>query len=681
MTENPLLEQTDLPAFSKIRPEHIEPAIDQILADNRQALQELLTRHSTFTWDKLIVPLEENEDRLSRAWSPVRHMNSVVNSEPLRQAYNHCLPKLSEYGTELGQNRALFEAYKQLRKIADEQGLSSAQKTVLDKAIRDFKLSGVDLDGDKKQRFSEISKQLSELSAKFEENVLDATNAWSKHLPDLESLAGLPPSAMEMVQQEAKSRDLDGAVITLQYPSYIAVMTYADDRSLREEVYRAFVTRASDQGDKPEWDNSQIIEDMLRLKHEAAQLLGFNNFAERSLATKMAESPASVMAFLEDLAARARPAAEREFSELRRFARGVLGYDELKAWDVAYASEKLKGVHYSLSQEDLKPYFPVDNVVNGLFALVRKLYGIDIRPRNDVDTWHPDVRFYEIYDREGQLQAQFYFDLYARQNKRGGAWMDECISRRRTPRGIQIPVAYMTCNSSPPVGDKPALFTHDEVITLFHEFGHGLHHMLTRIDEADVAGISGVEWDAVELPSQFMENWCWEREVLDMFARHYETDEPLPDSLYQKLIASKNFQAAMQMVRQLEFAIFDMRIHSEYDPEKGARVMEILDQVRRQVAVLQPPAYNRFPHSFSHIFGGGYAAGYYSYKWAEVLSADAFSRFEEEGLFNPKVGTDFLEHILQVGGSRDAMESFKAFRGREPRIDALLKHSGLLETD
>ncbi|HGG60071.1 MAG TPA: oligopeptidase A [Gammaproteobacteria bacterium] len=676
---NPLLENYSLPPFSRIEPEHVEPAIDRILADNRAALKTLLAQPPS--WETLILPLDDNEDRLSRAWSPVRHMNSVVNSEALREAYNRCLPKLSEYGVELGQNRDLFNAYKQIADSADEAGLTASQRKVLENALRDFHLSGVDLEDDKKARFAEISKQLSELSAKFEENVLDATNAWSKHVEDSAGLSGLPDSALEMLRQEAARRGLGGAVITLQYPSYLAIMTYADDRQLREEVYRAYVTRASDQGDDPALDNSEIIERILALKHESSRLLGFANYAERSLSKKMAESPEKVMAFLEDLADRARPRAQSEYDDLARFARGVLGYDEVQAWDVAYISEKMKGAYFALSQEDLKPYFPVDQVIDGLFTLVNRLYGIEIRQREGVDVWHPDVRFYDIFDRDGNLQAQFYFDLYARENKRGGAWMDDCVGRRRTSEGIQIPVAFMTCNSSPPVGDKPALFTHDEVITLFHEFGHGLHHMLTRIDESDVAGISGVEWDAVELPSQFMENWCWEREVLDMFARRYDTGEPLPDALYDKLIASKNFQAAMQMVRQLEFAIFDMRIHAEYDPEKGARALEILDQVRDQVAVFTPPEYNRFPHSFSHIFGGGYAAGYYSYKWAEVLSADAFARFEEEGLFNPRVGADFLEQVLERGGSRDAMASFKAFRGREPTIDALLRHSGLEPTE
>jgi oligopeptidase A len=675
--ENPLLAADGLPSFKKIKPEHVVPAIEQILQENRESLNKLLEQTSQPSWDSLVEPLDANEDRLSRAWSPVRHLNSVTNSPALREVYNQCLPMLSEYGTEMGQNRALFDSYQSIVDSPKYASLDQAQQKVLDNTLREFRLSGVDLNDDKKKRYADISKKLTDLSAKFEEHILDATNAWSKHFPDQKDLQGLPESTLEMFEQEAESRDLQGGVATLQFPSYIAIMTYADNRELREEVYRAFATRASDQGENSDWDNSQVMEKLLALKHEISNLFGFNNFAERSLAKKMAKSPTDVMDFLTDLTSRSKQKAETEFADLKKFAKGVLCIDDIQAWDVPYVSEKMKGSYYDLSQEDLKPYFPVDNVVPGLFELVEKLYQVKISPQEDAETWHKDVRFYDIHDRNGDLQAQFYLDLYARKNKRGGAWMDECLSRRVTAAGIQTPVAYMTCNSSPPVGDKPALFTHDEVITLFHEFGHGLHHMLTRIDYSDVAGISGVEWDAVELPSQFMENWCWEREGLDMFAKHYETGETLPDDLYQKLINSKNFQAAMQMIRQLEFSIFDMRIYSEYDPAKGARIMEILNEVREQVSVIKAPEYNRFPQGCSHIFGGGYAAGYYSYKWAEVLSADAYAKFEEEGLFNPEVGEAFLNNILEVGGSRDAMESFKAFRGREPSIEALLKHSGL----
>lgn len=674
---NPLLAISTLPAFSKIKAEHVEPAIDKIIADNRTGLESLLKNSTQPDWNNLIQPLEEMEDRLNKIWSPVRHMNSVVNSEELREAYNRCLPKLSEYGTEMGQNKQLYKAYKAIAEGNQYSMLDSAQKRTIQNALRDFHLSGVDLTDEKKQRYKEIAQRLSELSAKFEENVLDATQAWEKQCLKKTDLEGLPNSALEMARQTAEQREKKGWVLTLEFPSYHAVITYADDRSLREEIYKAYTTRASDQGDNPDWDNSSIIEEMLALRHEVAQLLGFNNYVERSLATKMAETPLQVMEFLVDLADKSRPQALEEMQEVSRFAKGVLGLDEVYAWDIPYISEKMKGAYFDLSQEDLKPYFPVNKVVAGLFKLVQQLYGIAIKEKEGVDTWHPDVQFYEIFEPNGKLKAQFYFDLYARPKKRGGAWMDECVARMQTGEGIQIPVAYMTCNSTPPVGDNPALFTHNEVITLFHEFGHGLHHMLTRIDRPSVSGISGVEWDAVELPSQFMENWCWEREALDMFAEHHETHKKLPESLYQKLMGSKNFQTAMQMVRQLEFSLFDLRIHHEYQPKDGARTQEILNEVRDEVAVIIPPDFNRFQHGFSHIFGGGYAAGYYSYKWAEVLSADAYARFEEEGLFNKQVGEDFLHTIIEVGGSRDAMDSFKAFRGREPKIDALLRHCGM----
>ena len=677
---NPLLDMAGLPPFSKIAPEHVEPAIDHQLAENRATLKTLIEagRETGYTWDNLVVPLEEAEDRLSRIWSPVRHMNSVVNTDELREAYNRCLPKLTEYGTEVGQNAELYRAFQSIADSAAFADLAPGQQKTVRDALRDFHLSGVDLPDGKKARFKAIQQELSRLQSKYEENVLDATNHWTKHISEEQDLAGLPESARDMAAQAAAQRDQDGWVLTLEFPSYYAVMTYADDRTLRQELYTAYSTRASDQGGHPEWDNSEIMDQILALRHEASKLLGYPTYAHKSVATKMADDPQSILDFLHDLAARSKPAAQREIDELRAYAREHLGLDDLQAWDVGYASEKLRQHRYAISQEDLKPYFPVDQVLKGLFELVGRLYRVTIRSTDHVDTWHPDVRFYEIVDEQGALRAQFYLDLYARAKKRGGAWMDECISRMRHADGnVQLPVAYMTCNSTPPVGDKPALFTHDEVITLFHEFGHGLHHMLTRVDYPAVSGINGVEWDAVELPSQFMENWCWERDALDLFACHWQTGERLPDDLFDKLIATKNFQAAMMMVRQLEFALFDMRIHLEYEPEKGGRIQEILDQVRAEVAVVPPPHFNRFQHGFSHIFAGGYAAGYYSYKWAEVLSADAFARFEEEGLFNPSVGEAFLTEVLEVGGTRPAMESFMAFRGREPSIDALLRHNGL----
>ena len=675
MSDNPLLQSEGLPAFSKIKPEHVEPAIDRLLADNRRRIAELLENVTEPTWQNLVEPLEDWDDRLERAWSPVSHMNSVVNSDQLRAAYNACLPKLSDYGTEMGQNEKLFAAYKKLADSA--QAFDEGQRKVLDNALRDFHLSGVDLPADKKQRYKEISQQLSSLTSKFSENLLDATNAWSKHISDESALAGLPQSALDLAAQTAKQRDKDGWLLTLDYPSFGPVMTYADDRELRHEMYQAYNTRASDQGPHDrKFDNSELMEQILALRHERAQLLGFANYAERSLATKMARSTDEVMHFLNDLAERSKPQAERELAELREFAAG-LGHDDLQPWDVGYYAEKLRQQRYSISQEEVKPYFPDTRVVPGMFEVMSRLFGVSFHEVSGVESWHPDVKFYEIRDAEGHEVAQFYFDLYARPNKRGGAWMDTCQSRLATHERCQLPVAYMTCNFTPPVGDKPALLTHDEVETLFHEFGHGLHHMLTRVNYSAISGINGVAWDAVELPSQFMENFCWEREALNLFSGHYETGEPIPDQMFERMLAAKNFQSAMMMVRQLEFSLFDFRIHLEYDPAKGGRIYEILDEVRDQVAVMKPPSWNRFPHGFSHIFAGGYAAGYYSYKWAEVLSADAFSLFEEKGVFDPATGKAFLDNVLAMGGSRDAAELFRAFRGRDPQIDALLRHSGI----
>ncbi|MET0067315.1 MAG: oligopeptidase A [Candidatus Thiodiazotropha sp.] len=673
---NPLLDMPGLPAFSKITPEQVEPAIDQLLKENRALTEQLLNQSDAPTWENFIEPLEVADDRLSRAWSPVSHMNSVVNNDALREVYNACLPKLSEYGTEMGQNSRLCDAYKQV--ASQSETLDAAQKKLLDNALLDFHLSGVDLPEEKKQRYKAISQELSRLTTRFEENLLDATHAWSKLIIDPQALAGLPESALALAKQTATQRDQDGWLLTLEFPSYYPVMMYADDRALRQELYEAYSTRASECGPQGgQWDNTEVMEQILKLRHEQAQLLGFANYAERSLARKMARSTDEVLAFLNDLARRSRPQAEQELQELRDFARSEYGVTELEAWDIGYYSEKLRQFRYEISQEELKPYFPETRVVPGMFAVVERLYGIEIRPVEGVDVWHPDVRFYEIRDRKGQLRGQFYLDLYARPKKRGGAWMDDCATRFFSERMDQIPVAYLTCNFSPPVDGKPALFTHEEVQTLFHEFGHGLHHMLTLIDYPGVAGINGVAWDAVELPSQFMENWCWEKEALQLIAGHVDDGHPIPDALYERMYAAKNFQSAMQMVRQLEFSLFDFRIHQEYDPARGGRVYEILGEVRDQVAVVRPPAWNRFPHGFSHIFAGGYAAGYYSYKWAEVLSADAFSRFEEEGIFSPRAGEDFLHEILEQGGSRDAMELFVAFRGREPQIEPLLRHSGI----
>jgi oligopeptidase A len=675
---NPLLENYTLPPFSKIKPEHVEPAVTQAIKQAREAVNELLTNISQPTWDNLVQPMEEIEASIDHVWSPVSHMNSVVNSEELRQAFNACLPMLSEFGTELGQNEDLYRAYKNLADSDEYQKLDTAQKKVIDNAVRDFRLSGVELPSEQRDQYKQITQKLTELSAKFEENLLDATHAWKKHITDESMLSGLPPSTVAMAEQFAKRDGLEGWVFTLDFPSYMPVMSYADNRDLREEMYTAFATKASDQGPNAgKWDNTQVMAEILKLRHELAQLLGFNNHAERSLATKMAQSPDQVMDFLNDLAARSKPIAEEEFDALKAYAKETADMDDLEAWDVTYFAEQLRQQRYAISAEEVKPYFPEDKVVNGLFAVVNKLYGLEISERKDVDTWHKDVRFFEIREASGELRGQFYLDLYARQRKRGGAWMDECLVRRKVGDGVQTPVAFLTTNFSEPVGDKPALFTHDEVTTLFHEFGHGLHHMLTKIDYSGVSGINGVAWDAVELPSQFMENWCWEREALDLIAGHYETGEALPDELYNKMIAARNFQSAMMMLRQIEFSLFDFRLHLEFDPNESNQVEKVLAEVRDQVTVVKPPKFNRFAHSFAHIFAGGYAAGYYSYKWAEVLSADAFSKFEEKGIFDRQTGLEFLSSILEQGGSKEPMELFIEFRGREPEIDALLRHSGI----
>ncbi len=663
--------------FSQIKAEHIVPAIDRLLAEARSSVEQHLQATQHYTWENLIEPLENVEDKLNKAWSPVSHMNSVVNSDELRDAYNACLPKLSAYSTEMGQNEALFKAYHFIEGSDEFASLDTAQQKIIRNALRDFKLSGIDLDNEKKQRYKDISLELSALASNYEENLLDATNAWSKLIRDKQDLVGLPESALAQARQTAESHNEDGWMITLQFPSYISVMTYADNRELRREHYEAFATRASDQGPHAgQWDNSENMEKILALRYEKARLLGFNNYAELSLATKMAEKPDDVTHFLEDLADRSWRDARKDLAELREFAKHY-GVHDLQSWDMAYFSEKMRQHFYQLSQEEVKTYFPITRVLPGLFAIVEKLYGLQITEISDFDSWHPDVRFFQIHDQTGQLRGQFYLDLYARAKKRGGAWMDDCVSRKKSDGAVQTPVAYLTCNFTPPTGDTPALLTHDEVTTLFHEFGHGLHHMLTRIDHLGVSGISGVEWDAVELPSQFMENWCWEQEALALMSGHYQTDEKLPEALFNKMIAAKNFQAGMIMVRQLEFSLFDFRIHRDYDPEKGGRIYEILEQVREQVAVVRPPKFNRFAHSFSHIFAGGYAAGYYSYKWAEVLSSDAFSLFEEKGIFDQETGKAFLTNILEKGGSQNAMELFINFRGRKPTIDALLRHNGI----
>jgi oligopeptidase A len=675
---NPLLQNSVLPLFSQIKPEHVEPAIDHLLAEARAVVEQHLQATAEYTWENLVEPIEDAEDRLGKAWSPVSHMNSVVNSDALREAYNACLPKLSEYSTEMGQNERLFNAYQFIAASDAYTDLDTAQQKIIQNALRDFRLSGIDLDAEKKQRYKEISQELSQLASKYEENLMDATNAWTKLIRDADDLAGLPESALAVARQTAESHNEEGWMITLQFPSYSAVMTYADNRELRREHYEAFATRASDQGPHAGlYDNGEIMKKTLALRHEKALLLGFNNYAELSLARKMAEKPDDVIGFLEDLADRSWRQARKDLVELRQFAKQHYGIGDLQPWDIGYYSEKMRQHYYQLSQEEVKAYFPITRVLPGLFAVVEKLFGLNISEITGFDSWHPDVRFFEIHDQHGQLRGQFYTDLYARPKKRGGAWMDDCVSRKKSGDRIQTPVAYLTCNFTPPAGNDPALLTHDEVTTLFHEFGHGLHHMLTQVDHLGVSGINGVEWDAVELPSQFMENWCWEKEALALISGHYQTGKPLPEELFNKMLAARNFQSGMMMVRQLEFSLFDFRIHRDYDPKKGDRIYQTLEQVRDMVAVIKPPKFNRFAHSFSHIFAGGYAAGYYSYKWAEVLSSDAFSLFEEKGIFDQETGRSFLTHILEKGGSENAMDLFVRFRGRKPTIDALLRHNGI----
>jgi len=673
---NPLLQDFDLPSYSLIKPEHVEPAIEQILADNRAAMSRLLEQQAADpSWDGLVLALDELGARLGQAWSPVSHLNAVCNSAELRAAYEACLPKLSEYWTEIGQNQPLFQAYQKLAASPAAAGFDVAQKTILEHALRDFRLSGIDLLAEQQTRYGEIQMKLSELASKFSNQLLDATQAWTKHVTDEAALDGLTESAKAQMKQAAEAKGLDGWLISLEFPSYFAVMTYANDRALREEVYAAYCTRASDQGPNAgKNDNGPVMNEILALRQELAKLLGFGNYAELSLASKMAESTEQVLSFLRDLGMRGKPFAEQDLRELQAFA-SEQGCNELQSWDVGYYSEKLREQRYSISQEILRAYFPIDKVLTGLFAIVEKLYGIQIKELTGFDTWHPDVRLFEITEN-GQHVGRFFFDLYARANKRGGAWMDGARDKRRTANGTLIsPVANLVCNFTPAVGGKPALLTHDEVTTLFHEFGHGLHHLLTRVEHAGASGINGVAWDAVELPSQFMENWCWEPDGLALISGHFETGESLPQDLLDKMLAAKNFQSGLMMVRQIEFSLFDFELHATHGD--GHSVLDVLEGIRQEVSVLRPPAYNRFPNSFAHIFAGGYAAGYYSYKWAEVLSADAFSKFEEEGVFNSATGQAFREAILARGGSQAPMVLFVDFRGREPSIDALLRHLGL----
>ena len=665
-----------LPLFSQIKPEDIQQNVTHAIAHCKQVIEGVL-KQEKFSWDNLVQPIDEADDLLGKYWSPISHMNSVVSSDELREAHDGCLPLLSEYSTWVGQHEGLCNAYQQIADSNDFENLSHAQKKVIEDTLLGFKLSGVSLPADKKQRYADIQSRKSTLTSKFGNNVMDATLAWTKNITNVAELKGIPQTDLEAAAQAAQAKDLKGWLFTLDFPSYMPVLTYCENRELREEMYAAFCTRASEKGPNAgEFDNTEVIVETLSLRKELAALLDFDSYSDYSLATKMAENTEQVNGFLSELADKSRPQAQTELTEIKQFALEEFGVSDLQAWDMAFYAEKLKQNKYAISDEMLRPYFPEDKVLSGLFEVVRRLYGINVVEKFDVDAWHKDVRFFDILDDKGELRGQFYLDLYARAKKRGGAWMDECRVRRVTADGaLQSPVAYLTCNFSGPVGDKPALFTHDEVVTLFHEFGHGLHHMLTKVDVAGVSGIRGVAWDAVELPSQFLENWCWEEEALSFISGHFETGEALPGELLQKLLKAKNFQSAMQMVRQLEFAIFDFGLHEKF--ETDFNVQSWLDEVRSRVAVITPPEFNRFQNSFGHIFAGGYAAGYYSYKWAEVLSSDAFSRFEEEGIFNQETGQSFLQNILEMGGSKEPMDLFKAFRGREPSIEPLLRHSGI----
>jgi len=681
LTSNPILQgiTTELPLFDQIKPEHVLPAIETELAQARSTVAEL-TQIADPDWDSLMLPLEVIEERLGRVWGPVSHVNAVCDSDELRPIYQQGVAKMTEWGSELGQNEALYAAIRKVSERDDFASLSEQRQQIVNNALRDFKLSGAELEGAAKSRFTKIQMRLSELATNFSQHVMDATRAFELHLTDEADVAGLPESVLASAAQRATQSDktntseATGWLITLDAPSYGPFMQFAENRALRETMYREYVTRAS----SGELDNGPVINEILALRAEAATLLGFEHYAASSFASKMASDVDEVTGFLRELAAKSKAQAEQELADLQAFAADELDIEKLQAWDIAFASEKLRLKTYAISQEELKPYFPEQSVINGMFGLVEKLYGITIRESHDAPVWHESARYFEVVDASDTQIAAFYLDPYARAHKRGGAWMDECIVRWQRPDGrLQLPVAYLVCNFDAPVGDQPALWTHDEVTTLFHEFGHGLHHMLTQASELSVSGIRGVPWDAVELPSQFMENFCWERQVVDLFAKHFETGETLPDALFDKMLAAKNFQSAMIMLRQIEFALFDVLLHSQFNPQGDESVQQLLQRVRGEVAVISPPAFNRFENSFSHIFAGGYAAGYYSYKWAEVLSADVYATFEEEGVLNAATAARLRKEILSIGGSRDIMQAFIAFRGRKPSVDALLRHSGL----
>ena len=696
LDSNPLLDQWDLPRFAAFRPAQVTPAMDRLLAESDAALAHAIDAKTPATWNEFVLPLQAATERLGRAWGMVRHLNSVMDSPALRDTFNENLPRVTEFWTRLGQTEGLFATYKALRASAEYKSLDTARARVIDNELRDFRLSGAELKSPGRERFAAIQEELAAVQQRFSENVLDATSQFELLVDDAARLEGLPPDAIAASRADAERKGKEGWRFTLQFPSYLPVMQYAKDRTLREQMYRAYVTRAAEGSGK---DNTPLIRQILSLRQEKSKLLGYASFADVSLVAKMADSPDAVEDFLRDLARRARPFAEKDLQEVTRFAADTLGIGKLEAWDLPYASEQLKQARYAFSDNEVKQYFQLPRVLDGLFKLIERMFGVQIRP-DATESWHPDVQFFRI-ESGARLIGQFYLDLFAREAKQSGAWMDDCRGRNRDPSPpgagagkdvVQTPVAYLVCNFQTPVEDKPALLTHDDVSTLFHEFGHGLHHMLTRIDTLGVSGIAGVEWDAVELPSQFMENWAWEWEIVSSMSQHVVSGQDMPRELFDKMVRARNFQAGLQTLRQIEFALFDMELHrrpslelpsadasSAAEPAQADPIRAILDAVREEVAVIKPPAFNRFQNSFSHIFAGGYAAGYYSYKWAEVLSADCFAAFEEEGLFNPQTGARFLQEILSVGGSRPAIDSFRAFRGREPRLEALLRHNGMVE--
>jgi len=674
MMTNPILFRDSLPLFDQIKPSHISPAIEGILKEANSLIHSLKVMGGSISWENFVEPIEMVSEKISRAWGQIEHLNAVVNSDDLRKAYNDNLIKLTEFYTNLSQDEALYKKYQSLKDGEIFKSLTPSQKRIIDNVLREFKLGGAELNELEKARFKVIQEKLAKLSTQFEENILDATNEFSIFVGDADDLQGIPEENIKKAQSEAIEDKKEGYKFTLHFPSYLPVMQYAEDRNLREKLYRGYATRASELA-SPKFDNTKLIDEILALRYESAKLLGFNHFTEMSLVTKMAKSNEEVVSFLMDLANKAKPFALKDMEELSAFSK-TLGIEKLEAWDIAYVSEKLRQAKYSFSENEVKQYFPEHRVLKGLFKVVETIFKLKII-KTDTPTWHKDVSFYSIKNDGDELVGQFYFDLYARNHKRGGAWMDEAISRYKNSFESSHPVAFLTCNFSSPSENKPALFSHDDVITLFHEFGHGLHHMLTKVDEYSISGIKGVEWDAVELPSQFMENFCWEWDVVKHMTEHVDNKSPLPEALFKKMIEAKNFQSGMQTLRQIEFSLFDIRLHTQYNDQNKINSLKLLETIRDEIAVVRPPAWNRFPNSFSHIFAGGYAAGYYSYKWAEVLASDAFSLFEEEGILSSNAGQKFQEEVLSKGGSRPAMESFVAFRGRAPSVDALLRHSGM----